>query len=346
MICFDFLSQSLLLFGIPFPVRRVNSTSALPRTKITYDSRHDESFNPYSKNTNTTFGVISVPPSSHLYMSDYQMKQMSHTRKLCLHNANVSRLLHQKEKADVWLLLAQLLENTTNLYSDGYDGWNSILEGALGCDMVEQILNYYENLGDVQMLATIVCVLSGGKHKHKNLNQIPMKSLLKDHVRKYDSYIYRYAAVLYRWGLIDIRSELIKHMTYSIPGAGGEHIIPLDEMQDQCSIVPNDGVAPGLSFATICPRCKKSSASESNLCSSCNDYAFRCSICTNSVRGLFTVCMTCSHGGHLKCIVSWFENHSQCPTGCGCKCTFNTFTPSDDLTSGRIDYLESTETSI
>jgi hypothetical protein len=39
------------------------------------------------------------------------------------------------------------------------------------------------------------------------------------------------------------------------------------------------------------------------------------------VRGLFTLCEICGHGGHVIHLTEWFARSSDCPTGCGCKCT-------------------------
>ena len=37
-------------------------------------------------------------------------------------------------------------------------------------------------------------------------------------------------------------------------------------------------------------------------------------------RGIFTFCGVCFHGGHIDHIQKWFDNHDECPYGCGHRC--------------------------
>jgi hypothetical protein len=41
------------------------------------------------------------------------------------------------------------------------------------------------------------------------------------------------------------------------------------------------------------------------------------------VKGLFTVCDICNHGGHVGHMTLWFSKHIECPTGCGCNCALS-----------------------
>ncbi|PPS98130.1 WD40/YVTN/Zinc finger containing protein; RING/FYVE/PHD-type domain containing protein [Cryptosporidium hominis] len=46
-----------------------------------------------------------------------------------------------------------------------------------------------------------------------------------------------------------------------------------------------------------------------------------CSICLEPVFGLYTRCLSCKHGGHIKHIKDWFEDRTICPmVNCKCKC--------------------------
>ncbi|KAK9171135.1 WD40/YVTN/Zinc finger,RING/FYVE/PHD-type domain containing protein [Cryptosporidium meleagridis] len=46
-----------------------------------------------------------------------------------------------------------------------------------------------------------------------------------------------------------------------------------------------------------------------------------CSICLEPVFGLYTRCISCKHGGHIKHIKDWFEDRTTCPmVNCKCKC--------------------------
>lgn len=61
--------------------------------------------------------------------------------------------------------------------------------------------------------------------------------------------------------------------------------------------------------AYYCTKCK---STESSICS----------YCRGVVRGLYAVCPTCYHGGHLKHMQEWFESNSKCPV-CGHLCEYD-----------------------
>jgi len=48
-----------------------------------------------------------------------------------------------------------------------------------------------------------------------------------------------------------------------------------------------------------------------------------CALCRMSVRSSVTFCAKCNHGGHARCLASWFAVEDVCPTGCGCQCDAN-----------------------
>ncbi len=48
----------------------------------------------------------------------------------------------------------------------------------------------------------------------------------------------------------------------------------------------------------------------------------KCVVCDVSVRGVFTSCLSCGHGGHFKHLKLWFVKKSACArSGCRCRCT-------------------------
>jgi hypothetical protein len=200
-----------------------------------------------------------------------------------------------------------------------FGGWGGKGGGALGVDTIAHFFDYYEKLGDVQMLATMFCVLSGGHRNENNRNHSFL--LLKGREAVYDTYIIRYAELLYSWGLLNVRAELNKHLKY--PPAQNEYLFQSGEDEGKKK-------QTGLRIACLCPTCGTEIESKSSsYCKLCQDFAFRCSICDISVRGLFTFCEICHHGGHLNHMVEWFSTKRLCPTGCGCQCTLSTpLTPS------------------
>lgn len=244
---------------------------------------------------------------------------------ICHHNSNVCRDNGQDEKANTWSMLAQAVDNNSldDEASDSCDGWGG---PALGRELVKNMLAYYEAQGDVQMVASMVCVLSAGQRDSCSL-------LSTENNAKHDLYIQRYAELVYRWGLLTKRVELHKHLSRHLPLPEGAQILArrsssnLDEEGDKRF---------GISIAVSCPRCSSSGTVTNNICSKCHDYAFRCSICDNAVRGMFTVCALCGHGGHLDHIMQWFGQHTKCPTGCGCTCVLATTAPSVVTTSPSV----------
>lgn len=249
---------------------------------------------------------------------------------ICLHNAGVCKSVGETDKEGVWNLLAQTVDGQIGNKESGWGGKGG---GALGVELVSGLLQYYERLGDAQMLATMFCVLSGGFRS--TLQPGSPQLLPQGQDEKYDSYIRKYAELLYAWELLSIRAELNKHLL-RVPSLGEGHFAA-EESKHQLrlssrifgvdlSVTPESTKAKGLSapgFAVIfhCPRCGRDADKNTNVCRSCQDFVFRCSICDNAVRGLFTVCSLCNHGGHTEHIKLWFSDHAQCPTGCGCNCT-------------------------
>jgi len=168
------------------------------------------------------------------------------------------------------------------------------------------------------MLATIVSVLGSGRTQKERVlkKESTFDILLPDDGAKYDLYIHVYGSLLYSWGKLTTRVELNKHLSSSVQGIGNS----LKNKKEKGAYEM---------FAPCCPRCNQATSGK-NVCQSCQDYAFRCSICTNAVRGLFTLCIKCGHGGHVNHLMPWFSENSQCPTGCGCNCTLANYYQNGD----------------
>ncbi|KAK6059765.1 hypothetical protein COOONC_02584 [Cooperia oncophora] len=74
---------------------------------------------------------------------------------------------------------------------------------------------------------------------------------------------------------------------------------------------------------SACPQCRKSYPR----CSLCglsygtpvNDYDHP----AGSFSMMFSTCLMCNHGGHMKHVISWFEKEDECPVlGCDCRCLY------------------------
>jgi hypothetical protein len=223
---------------------------------------------------------------------------------ICMHNASISESLGETSKRDSWKLLAKAVESRVRCHSAFSGDWGRAGD-ALGTNLVSNLLRYYESLKDVQMLATIVCVL-----RHPIFENHPSFKILPSGAdeHKYDLFIQKYANLLYAWGLLTTRAELNKHLAR----------VPLED-DTRLGSDDEENRSPGISLAFQCHRCAKEVVG-GNYCESCKNFAFRCVICDTAVRGLFTVCDACGHGGHVRHLTSWFASHEECPTGCGCVC--------------------------
>lgn len=219
----------------------------------------------------------------------------------CEYNAMSSREMGEPEKAETWKLLAQVVTGRLNAATGGR--WKPRASMAVGCNLVSLILQYYETKGDVQMLATIVCVF----RQEKKDSEEDMLLLSGKSDIKYDSYLRRYSDLLYRWGLLFLRAQINKRLVYSY------------ESREVFGVVSTKGhQVGGITIFSECPHCHQKNTT--NYCHNCSDYAFRCTICDMAVRGLFTICNECGHGGHVGHLHEWFKTHKVCPTGCGCRC--------------------------
>ena len=267
-----------------------------------------------------------------LSKDDEVVKRLENIQRICLHNANVCEGLGATDKEGVWNLLAQTVENQIDTEGKLFNGWGGNGGGALGVDLVSNLLDFYEKTRDVQMLATICCVLSGGqRYDEIPPNQPYLLPQGNGACIKYDAYIKKYSELLYSWGLLNVRAELNKHLN-RVPSQDrevGDVVVSamVVEGSQKNTDLETAGRSPGIAVVFRCPTCGRDADFNTNYCRNCRDFAFRCAICCNSVRGLFTVCDACGHGGHIEHMRSWFGKHTECPTGCGCTCSFSSMMP-------------------
>lgn len=125
------------------------------------------------------------------------------------------------------------------------------------------------------------------------------------------SHVIVYSEMLFRWGLLQKRAELIS----SIGGEG----IRLHNFQE-CK----EEITFGL--RRICPRCGVDDMQprKSRIhCPNCDARPGKasCAICRLPAEGLSFNCLKCRHAVHIAC-QSRYE-FTTCPTGCGCACAAN-----------------------
>uniref|UniRef100_A0A914MFA8 WD_REPEATS_REGION domain-containing protein n=1 Tax=Meloidogyne incognita TaxID=6306 RepID=A0A914MFA8_MELIC len=110
-----------------------------------------------------------------------------------------------------------------------------------------------------------------------------------------------YADILYRWRMYKKCAEVLKH----------------------CDSGKNDESIEIIKTLTWCHFCGQQRRGDSFCCiKGRRTSSIICSICERPCKGIVTTCVTCSHGGHLAHLATWFDTQSQCPLGCGCECKF------------------------
>ncbi|KAF0441277.1 WD40 repeat-like protein [Gigaspora margarita] len=152
--------------------------------------------------------------------------------------------------------------------------------------MMTQLLDYYAEQGDVQMCVTLILVL-GDK--------------LKISEERAEQWFFSYIDLLHRFQLWCAATSVIKYCNNTAVG-----------MLNQQSTT----------IYTTCNNCFKpidDAKNESWLCARCKRLNL-CSLCHVTVKGLYTWCQGCSHGGHHSHMQDWFSCNEECPTGCGHKC--------------------------
>lgn len=120
----------------------------------------------------------------------------------------------------------------------------------------------------------------------------PTKGLL------YDFYKTQYGDILYSWGFLEERLELLKTSASQ----------------------PNQELS---ALSLTCGTCFE--AYQDSWCANCKRQKLKCALCRSGVKGPAALCVTCGHGGHTQHMKLWFETETECASGCGCKClTTNT----------------------
>jgi hypothetical protein len=263
-IRFVLIAQSICVFAVPNKVKPGRESAPDSSRKIPRAMRNEGAAE------RLRLGVYTIQAD---LSEDFE--ELETVEEICTHNAEACKSLGEHAKMETWKLVAFIVRDRIKKPGHGFDGWGGVRGGALGSLLVRNLLRFYESMGDVQMLSTLVCVLRGKRKQGKSGTERGWCLLPPDQNVKYDLFLRRYADLLYAWGLLTIRAEVNKHLRRTTSIEGGWSTDDCDD-------------SPGIALVFSCPRCGGSS--EFGYCRSCNDCAFRCAICDNAVRGLFTVC--------------------------------------------------------
>ncbi|KAJ8653917.1 hypothetical protein O0I10_010365 [Lichtheimia ornata] len=170
--------------------------------------------------------------------------------------------------------------DTEDTMTDLWQAWEH--EGV-----IHELLEYYTEQGDVQMCVTLYLVLQN--HITVNHDQI-------------EDWFSAYIDLLQRFKLWTTAAAVINACPVS-------RIRERNENSTTINIACNN-----------CFKLVSGSAQGAWACDKCHQLLNGCSICHQTVRGLYVWCQGCNHGGHLEHMREWFSNEPLCPTGCGHSC--------------------------
>jgi hypothetical protein len=162
-------------------------------------------------------------------------------------------------------------------------------------------------------------ILSRCRPRHVTLLD-PSRWIQYDYHRRY------YAEILFRWGLLNKRAEVLKFVT-----ANTTQLPKSDDFDERRHLgksctnahLQRTLIRGTLGFGVFCPECQHplGAAGRCNQCQR-KRAGIRCALCHITVRGLADVCLSCQHGGHSQHLRDWFsQGNTECPAGCGCYCT-------------------------
>jgi len=175
-----------------------------------------------------------------------------------------------------------------------------------GRKLLKGIFDNLSLVRDVQTMSMISCILEDQQVNSRWKTTVPLLDpAWKDTL---NNYRYAYADILQRWGLHIERCEILK---YTRASEKREASVDLQTRKDQEEADENI-------YVRTRPR-----IDESLSFSSFENRSLQCALCDVTVKSLVTFCKDCSHGGHAHHMYSWFQLHRECPTGCGCTCTFD-----------------------
>ncbi|KAI8887732.1 WD40 repeat-like protein [Backusella circina FSU 941] len=163
--------------------------------------------------------------------------------------------------------------------------------------VVTELLNYYTDQGDIQMCVTLYLVLE--------------KYLTVDNDRLED-WFNAYIDLLHRFKLWSTATAVIK-------------ACKIQSVRERNESATTINVACNTCFKLV-----MASSGGSWACDKCHRLLNPCTICHQTVKGLYVWCQGCNHGGHLAHMRDWFAKEKFCATGCGHTCVLQPLLTSED----------------
>jgi hypothetical protein len=241
--------------------------------------------------------------------------------------------------SQIWKLLAvafDLLETSRagELRGAVLGGWEA---SALGGPLLRRIFAHLRAQGDIQTLSTAICIMgdtvyaaalltrppSGGSSTAiiPSMNRLDIVKEKNDmlSVEDLDRTLLAYSDVLARWGLLSKSVEVLNHIssTSAIHGKRGVESAWVN-LSVKCRICSSSVACTSSSTSMLSHDANDSVSAV--LCGDCKNFPLYCYVCDCSLRGIGCFCSECGHGGHVAHMAMWFEQNSECPACCGCRC--------------------------
>lgn len=137
--------------------------------------------------------------------------------------------------------------------------------------LVDQLVEYYSARGDVQFLTALTLLLQD------RCNFPPLRA---------EEWTEGYISLLKRRRLFSLAAEVVK------------------AAPDGWAV--RDSAVWGVDVDVACPRCGHFIRGGGGGCKSCARDMAVCGVCEMRVRGRWTLCQGCEHGGHDDCVRAWF----------------------------------------
>ena len=302
--------------------------------------------------TVTIYSCFTLLPFSKELAGLYRVPASTMARDLeeiCSHNARMCQQVDRPDLAHIWSILGL---SASGPASDGAGGGATPWAvNPFGREMVENIINHYVRIKDVQTAAVLSAVfgnrsavppssLAGRKKHSKSESLVQLGPTNTSSLKKYSrAFSEREETSSLQYRKLSANSEenslaLTSEMSRMVSSGN-------NKLHDSYMKAYADLLYRWKMFRASTEMLKCLSSSEEShhytavisrdcrdcgqtvkgpRCVFCHSAALRCSICRLPCPGLTALCPQCGHGGHLHHLRSWFSTHNTCPAGCGCYC--------------------------
>ncbi|KAI9148542.1 SEA (Seh1-associated) complex subunit [Blastocladiella emersonii ATCC 22665] len=189
-------------------------------------------------------------------------------------------------------------------FSSGYSPAEQLPRAAVACarELLVQALAHHADAGDVHVCATLTILLVDGRPKPASRESELPEWLDKTQV---EEWFLAYIDLLHRFRMYTVAAQVLDKC-------------PLGDVRTR--------LQESTTIYTSCNGCFKPIVNAAHprcywACERCQRLVNPCSVCHRIVKGQYSWCQGCGHGGHARCLAGWFAaGNRECATGCGHIC--------------------------